>query len=122
MKSEKRKKKKKKKQEEKEKRTTERLALLGEKALESPEMREAAELAGRAAEGCVRAGRPLYAANADLPVPTAPHLALWHAATLLREHRGDVHLVALQHEWPYCERIARGVTGGDRRRGRSTPP
>ncbi|MET7640060.1 hypothetical protein [Streptomyces sp. NPDC005438] len=71
--------------------------LLGEKALESPEMREAAELAGRAAEGCVRAGRPLYAANADLPVPTAPHLALWHAATLLREHRGDVHLVALQH-------------------------
>ncbi|NLU68876.1 hypothetical protein [Streptomyces sp. HNM0574] len=70
--------------------------LLGEETVESPEMREAAELALRAADGCARGGRPLYAANADLPVPEAPHLAFWHAATLLREHRGDIHIAALQ--------------------------
>ncbi|MGH3310576.1 MAG: SCO6745 family protein [Streptomyces sp.] len=69
--------------------------LLGEEAIGSPEMAEAAELALRAAEGCTRPGRPLYAANADLPVPDAPHLAYWHAATLLREHRGDAHIAAL---------------------------
>jgi hypothetical protein len=69
--------------------------LLGREALASPEMAEAAGLALRAAEGCRRPGRPLYSANADLPVPEAPHLALWHAATLLREHRGDGHVVAL---------------------------
>jgi hypothetical protein len=68
--------------------------LLGE-AVSSPEMAEAAQLALRAAEGCARPGRPLYAANADLPVPDAPHLAYWHAATLLREHRGDAHIAAL---------------------------
>ncbi|MEU8548784.1 hypothetical protein AB0C81_17625 [Streptomyces roseoverticillatus] len=69
--------------------------LLGEDAVASPEMAEAAELALRAAEGCGRGGRPLYSAHADLPVPEAPHLALWHAATLLREHRGDGHVMAL---------------------------
>ncbi|MGW2629182.1 SCO6745 family protein [Streptomyces chattanoogensis] len=69
--------------------------LLGAEAVESPEMAEAAELALRAAEGCTRSARPLYAAHADLPVPDAPHLAYWHAATLLREHRGDGHLMAL---------------------------
>ncbi|MFJ8545647.1 hypothetical protein ACIRFH_27200 [Streptomyces sp. NPDC093586] len=69
--------------------------LLGEEAVASAEMAEAAELALRAAEGCSRSGRPLYSAHADLPVPGEPHLALWHAATLLREHRGDGHLAAL---------------------------
>ncbi|MFG3151818.1 hypothetical protein ACGF7W_07200 [Streptomyces sp. NPDC048219] len=69
--------------------------LLGEEAVASPEMAEAAELALRAAEGCSRSARPLYSAHADLPVPGDPHLALWHAATLLREHRGDGHLAAL---------------------------
>ncbi|MFG2141260.1 hypothetical protein [Streptomyces sp. NPDC048650] len=69
--------------------------LLGDEALASAEMAEAAELALRATEGCARQARPLYAAHADLPVPDAPHLAYWHAATLLREHRGDGHLVAL---------------------------
>ncbi|MFB7650915.1 MULTISPECIES: hypothetical protein [unclassified Streptomyces] len=69
--------------------------LLGEPVLASAEMAEAAELALRAAEGCSRGGRPLYSAHADLPVPEAPHLAFWHAATLLREYRGDGHLAAL---------------------------
>ena len=61
----------------------------------SKEVAEAAELALRAAEACTRTARPLYAAHADLPVPDEPHLALWHAATLLREHRGDGHLAVL---------------------------
>ncbi|MGW6461251.1 SCO6745 family protein [Streptomyces sp. NPDC055078] len=43
------------------------------------------------------AGRPLAGANAALPVPGGdePFDLLWHAATLLREHRGDGHLAAL---------------------------
>ncbi|MFE9508264.1 hypothetical protein ACFYO6_37900 [Streptomyces anthocyanicus] len=69
--------------------------LLGEEAVASAGMAEAAELALRAAEGCTRSGRPLYSAHADLLAPDAPHLALWHAATLLREHRGDGHLATL---------------------------
>ncbi|MGA5419919.1 SCO6745 family protein [Streptomyces lavendulocolor] len=69
--------------------------LLGEAAVASDEMAEAARLALRATEACTRHARPLYAAHADLPVPEEPHLAYWHAATLLREHRGDAHLIAL---------------------------
>ncbi|WP_369231485.1 hypothetical protein AB5J56_08145 [Streptomyces sp. R21] len=69
--------------------------LLGEDVATAKEVTEAAELALRAAEACGRTARPLYAAHADLPVPDAPHLALWHAATLLREHRGDGHLAVL---------------------------
>lgn len=69
--------------------------LLGDEVVASPELAEAAQLALRAAEACTRHARPLYAAHADLPVPDEPHLAYWHAATLLREHRGDGHLAAL---------------------------
>lgn len=69
--------------------------LLGAEVLASKEMAEAAGLALRATEACHREARPLYAAHAGLPVPEEPHLALWHAATLLREHRGDGHLAAL---------------------------
>ncbi|MER7953181.1 hypothetical protein [Streptomyces sp. NPDC096030] len=69
--------------------------LLGPDALASAEMAEAAELALRATEACTRHARPLYSAHADLPVPEQPHLRYWHAATLLREHRGDGHLAAL---------------------------
>ncbi|WEV24771.1 hypothetical protein OYE22_05835 [Streptomyces sp. 71268] len=62
----------------------------------SPELREAAELARRAAEAAGVAGRPMAAANAALPWPDESHEVLWHAATLLREHRGDGHVAALQ--------------------------
>jgi hypothetical protein len=41
------------------------------------------------------AGRPLFAANAGLPWPSSPWLGVWHAATLLREHRGDAHVAGL---------------------------
>ena len=39
--------------------------------------------------------RPLFAGHASLPWPDEPHLVLWHGVTLLREYRGDGHLVAL---------------------------
>ncbi|WP_042397615.1 SCO6745 family protein [Streptacidiphilus carbonis] len=70
---------------------------LGPELLASPELAEAAELAVEAAAVCAAApyGRPLGAANAVLPVPDQPHLALWQAATTLREWRGDGHNVAL---------------------------
>lgn len=69
--------------------------LWGADGVAAKEVAEAAELALRAAEACTREARPLCAGNADLPVPTEPHLALWHAASLLREHRGDGHLAVL---------------------------
>ncbi|MFB7611821.1 SCO6745 family protein [Streptomyces gardneri] len=70
-------------------------AVLGEDTVKSPELAEAAALARRAAEAAGTQGRPLAAANAALPWPEAPHLVLWQAATILREHRGDGHLAAL---------------------------
>lgn len=69
--------------------------LFGEELLASAEVAEAAALAREATEGCRPDGRPLYAAHASLPWPEQPHLALWHAVTLLREHRGDAHIAAL---------------------------
>jgi hypothetical protein len=68
--------------------------LLGD-LVASPAVAEAAELARAATGGCAVAGRPLFAAHLALPWPQAPHLALWHAATLLREFRGDGHVAAL---------------------------
>ncbi|HUF83273.1 MAG TPA: hypothetical protein VMQ81_01645 [Acidimicrobiia bacterium] len=63
--------------------------------LADPAFAEAAELARRGLEECGAAGRPLFAANLELDWPTEPHLALWHACTLVREHRGDGHVAAL---------------------------
>jgi len=59
---------------------------------------ELAGLARRAAEAADHDGRPLSAAHAALDWPDAPHLVLWHAATVLREHRGDGHVAALVSE------------------------
>ncbi len=69
-------------------------ALLGD-AIGSPDLAEAASLARAAAEEAGTAGRPIAAANADLPWPDEPHLALWHAIGILREQRGDGHVAAL---------------------------
>ncbi len=41
------------------------------------------------------AGRPLAAAHRSVPVPTDPLGKLWHAATVLREYRGDSHVAVL---------------------------
>jgi len=68
--------------------------LLGD-AVHDWRVAEAAGLARAAAEAGERAGRPIFAGNADLPWPAEPHLVLWQAATMLREHRGDGHVIAL---------------------------
>ncbi|MFC7303997.1 hypothetical protein ACFQVC_07190 [Streptomyces monticola] len=59
------------------------------------EFAEAAQLARRAAESADTAGHPLAAANQSLPWSELPHVQLWQAATILREHRGDGHLATL---------------------------
>jgi hypothetical protein len=59
------------------------------------EIDEAAALAQEAAGHAPITGRPLAAANAAVEVPKQPHLALWQAATTLRESRGDGHIAAL---------------------------
>jgi hypothetical protein len=66
----------------------------------SPQVRDAADLARRAAERAATQpqGRPLFAAHAGLPWPDPPHLVLWHALTLLREYRGDGHVALLLTE------------------------
>lgn len=69
--------------------------LLGA-AVDAPEVAEAAQLAREATEVLAPEGRPLFAAHAGLAWPEEPHLALWHAASVLREYRGDGHLIALQ--------------------------
>lgn len=68
--------------------------VLGDVAA-SPAVAEAAELGRRAVDGCDVAGRPLFAGHTALPWPDAPHQALYHACTLLREQRGDSHAIAL---------------------------
>jgi hypothetical protein len=68
--------------------------LLGDR-LAGEDMRAAAELAAQAAAGTDTAGRPLAAGNAALPLPDEPHLRLWQALTVLREHRGDGHVCVL---------------------------
>jgi hypothetical protein len=71
--------------------------VLGDEVLASEEMLRAAELASTAARATLSYlhGRPLFAAHTALPWPEQPHLALWHAQTLLREFRGDGHVMAL---------------------------
>ena len=69
--------------------------LLGPSTIDSPELAEAAALAREAAEGCFAVGRPMFAAQEALGWPDEPHIALWHAATLLREFRGDGHVALL---------------------------
>lgn len=64
--------------------------------LGSPDVSEALELARTACAALGAAGRPLYAAHAELDWPDHDLMALWHAATLIREHRGDGHVAVLQ--------------------------
>jgi hypothetical protein len=55
----------------------------------------AADLLLAATDDLDTAGRPLGGPNAALPPPAQPVARLWHAATVLREHRGDGHIGAL---------------------------
>nr|WP_179791884.1 MarR family transcriptional regulator [Actinopolymorpha rutila] len=68
--------------------------ILGDLA-DGPGLVRAADLATKAATSAPTVGRALYAGLRALPVPEEPVARLWHAATLLREHRGDGHNAAL---------------------------
>ena len=63
--------------------------------LDSPAVDRAADLLLRAATSAPIDGRPMYAALRTLPVPDEVVARLFHAASLLREHRGDGHIAAL---------------------------
>jgi helix-turn-helix protein len=67
---------------------------IGEHA-DSPGLVRIADLATRAALSAPPEGRALYAGLRALAVPEEPVARLWHAATLLREHRGDGHNATL---------------------------
>ena len=69
---------------------------IGELA-DSPALVHVADLATRAALSAPTEGRALYAGLRALEVPQEPVARLWHAATLLREHRGDGHDPRLGH-------------------------
>ncbi len=71
--------------------------ILGDLA-EDPGVARAAELATKAATSAPTEGRVMYAAVRTLPLPEEPLTRLWHAANLLREHRGDGHIAALVAE------------------------
>lgn len=68
--------------------------ILGDLA-DSPGLTRAADLATKAAISAPTEGRPMYAALRPLRIPEEPVARLWHAANLLREHRGDGHVAAL---------------------------
>jgi hypothetical protein len=69
--------------------------LGGEEAAAAPEVAELGDLLAEACEVLTPEGRPLYAGHADLAWPADPVGRLWHAATLLREWRGDAHVAVL---------------------------
>jgi len=71
--------------------------ILGD-LVEKPGLARAAELLAKAAIGAPTEGRVMYAALRTLPMPEAPVARLWHAANMLREHRGDGHVAALVSE------------------------
>ena len=58
----------------------------------------ATELLMRAATSAPVEGRPLYAALRALAMPDDVVVRMFHAASLLREHRGDGHIAALMSE------------------------
>jgi hypothetical protein len=66
--------------------------------VETPAFARAAELLLEAATSAPIEGRPMYAALRTLPIPDEVVARLFHAASLLREHRGDGHIAALMVE------------------------
>src|SRR5206468_2264279 len=66
--------------------------------VDSPAFARATELLLRAATSAPFEGRPMYAALRTIPIPDDMVARLFHAASLLREHRGDGHIAALMIE------------------------
>jgi len=73
--------------------------ILGD-LVDTPGLARAADLLAKASISAPTEGRVMYAGLRTLPMPEEPVTRLWHAANMLREHRGDGHIVAL-----VCEAI-----------------
>jgi hypothetical protein len=71
--------------------------ILGDR-IATPAFARAAELLIKAATSAPFEGRPMYAALRAIPIPEDAVSRLFHAAALLREHRGDGHIAALMTE------------------------
>ncbi|WP_339134445.1 hypothetical protein WJM95_33000 [Streptomyces sp. f51] len=63
--------------------------------LSDDRLAEARSLIDRVLAGADYAGKVLAAANASVPLPPDPLVALWQQITVAREWRGDAHLVVL---------------------------
>lgn len=74
------------------------VAALRRCGVEEGEASVVADLVAEAVDGLAPDGRVLYGANRSLPWPSEPLARLWHASTLLREHRGDGHVAVLTAE------------------------
>ena len=66
--------------------------------VDTPAFARGTELLTKAATSAPWEGRPMYAALRTLPIPDEVVTRLFHAASLLREHRGDGHITALMVE------------------------
>ena len=71
--------------------------ILGDR-VDSPDFARVTELLTRAATSAPVEGRPMYAALRSIPIPDDLVVRLFHAASLVREHRGDGHIAALVTE------------------------
>ncbi|HET7068073.1 MAG TPA: MarR family transcriptional regulator [Nocardioides sp.] len=71
--------------------------ILGDQVA-TPRLARAAELLALASTSAPTNGRVMYAGLRALPMPEEPATRLWHAANMLREHRGDGHVAALVSE------------------------
>jgi hypothetical protein len=65
---------------------------------DTPGLARAAELLATASTSAPTEGRVMYAGLRALPMPEESVTRLWHAANMLREHRGDGHIAALVSE------------------------
>jgi hypothetical protein len=66
--------------------------------VDTPAFARTVELMLKAATSAPVEGRPMYAALRSLPIPDDVVARLFHAASMLREHRGDGHIAALMVE------------------------
>ncbi len=66
--------------------------------VETPAFARTVELLTKAATSAPSEGRPMYAALLAIPIPDDTVTRLFHAASMLREHRGDGHIAALMIE------------------------
>jgi hypothetical protein len=66
--------------------------------VDSPDFLRTTDLLTKAATSAPVEGRPMYAALRSIRIPDDVVTRLFHAGSLLREHRGDGHIVALVSE------------------------